>query len=102
MASKLKVDLDAIEHTISQYDSAANEFNNILTSLDKSVELLKNSGWDSEASKAYFSSFDETWKKNMLAHIKSISFMRNCLKEAGSDYEGLQSLITDIDRAFDQ
>ena len=101
MASKLKVDFEVLENTIRQYDAAAEDFSSLLTSLEKSIDLLRNSGWNSEASKAYFKSFDDTWKKNMQDHIKSIAFMRDCLKSAESDYGDLEKQIVNIEHVLD-
>lgn len=101
MARKLSVNFDAMENTIRQYEESADDFKNMLSTLNKSVNVLRDSGWKSGASEAYFSSYDETWKKNMEDHLKIIEFMRDCLRDAVNDYKSLENDINEVYNSLD-
>lgn len=96
MAKRLKIDLDQLNTTITNYDASINDFEMLIKSLDNSVDALKNSGWKSAASDAYFKTFDETWKKNMEAHILIVKHLRDCLIEAKREYESIYNSIPSL------
>lgn len=96
MAKKLKVDLEQLSETITMYDKSYNDFESLIKTLSASVDALQNTGWKSAASEAFFSTFDETWKKNMEMHLKIIKHLKECLVNAKNEYEALYESIPSI------
>ena len=93
MTRRLRIDLEQLNATIAKYDQSTSEFENIIKTLDISVDALRSSGWKSGASDAYFKNFDETWKKNMEMHISIINHLTDCLREAKREYESIYNSI---------
>ncbi|HHW47062.1 MAG TPA: WXG100 family type VII secretion target [Clostridiaceae bacterium] len=96
MANKLKIDFDQLNDTIKDYEKSIDEFETLVNTLTASVDALKNSGWKSAASDAFFKTFDETWKKNIEMHIKILIHLKECLNYAKTEYETLYNSIPSI------
>jgi len=96
MAKNLKVDLDQLNETITAYEKSYNDFESLIQTLSASVEALKNTGWKSAASEAFFLTYDETWKTNMQMHLKIIKHLKECLINAKNEYEALYESIPSI------
>lgn len=100
MANMLKIDFDQLNTTIADYEKSISDFQLMIKNLDKYVDALKNSGWDSAASKAYFNTYDETWKKNMEVHIKILDQLKDWLNEGKKEYVTLYDSIPSIGSSF--
>ena len=96
MASNLKVDLDQMSRSINEYQSAINDFKDLKTSLKGTIDTLKNSGWKSGASTAYFETFDTTWEKNISLHITILEHLQTCMTKAKADYEDLYNNMPNL------
>ena len=90
MAKLLAVDFDQMQRTLSLYDEAVSQLQNAITSLDTAMDYLKNSGWKSGASTAYFKTFESSWRKSLETCITEISFQRENLVFAQNNYEALK------------
>lgn len=83
----LKVDLDVLQITINTYNT---EITNLLaakTAIRSALSSLKASGWDSGASKAWFSLLDDEWLKNIEFQIRVLTRLRDNLLLAKDDYK---------------
>ena len=100
MAKKLQVDFDQLSSTIANYNRSIEGFENMKRNLRNTTGQLKDSGWKSAASTAFFQSIDETWEKNMQSHIEVLKHLKECLDLAKSDYTGLANSIPDIGKVL--
>lgn len=98
MAKKLKVNFTELSSTIVNYERAINEFESMKKGLEGSINILRNSKWDSLASKTYFESFDNTFSKNMDMHINIIKHLKQCLEEAQKEYREIYETIPTLER----
>ncbi len=86
---KLKVDLDVLRKTISEYDSEINEFEDVRTSIKKALEDLRSSGWDTSAGHKWYATLDDDWVRAFAAQIEVIREMQNELSYARTKYDEL-------------
>ncbi len=100
MANMLRVDFDALNETIDLYESALDDFNRMISRLDKAIGTLKSSEWKSDAATAFFNSYDESWKQNMQKHILIIEHLKGCLEEARNEYDSLADEAIDMENAL--
>lgn len=96
MANKLKINMDQLESTIKTYEKSHQQFEQLVKDLNKSVDNLKNTGWKSSASTAFFNTFDDTWKKNIEKHILIIGHLQDCLENAQREYEEIYNRIPSL------
>lgn len=82
----LTIDLSQLKTTIKTYDKAITDFQNSFDNLDKAIDTLKNSGWQSGASTQYFSLYDSSWKANMQRHLQIMQHLKSCLDNAEEEY----------------
>jgi uncharacterized protein YukE len=86
--AKLKIDLDRLDVAMRDYESAITGFKNAMKNLEKAMNALKASGWVSNASTAYFRTYEENWKVIMQHHIQIIEHLRySCLGKAKTEYQ---------------
>lgn len=100
MANKLKISIEQLESTINTYEKSCQQLEQMVKVLTKSVDNLKNTGWKSSASEAFFNAFDETWKKNIEKHILVIGHLKDCLKNAQAEYEEIYDRIPTLKNAL--
>jgi len=100
MAKKLKIDLDQLNETITEYEKSYNDFESLISTLSASVAALQNTGWKSAASEAFFQTYEETWKTNMQMHLKIINHLKECLINAKNEYEALYESIPSISNSL--
>ncbi len=101
MANKLKVDLDMLANTAAAYKNSYDQLSQLVSSLDISVDNLRNSGWKSAASTKFFETFDETWKKNIKTHMLIINHLNDCLNEAQREYVNIYDKIPELGRTLE-
>lgn len=93
----ISIDLDKLSAAISSYDDIINEFEEALKNTEKAIHSLKSSGWKSNASIAYFLTYDEVWKKNMNKRLKIIKHLQDCLKKAQIEYNAVYEEMEQLD-----
>ena len=89
MSNQLRVDFDAMEETIRVYGAQVTQFREAKDSVQKALDDLKASGWDSTASNKWYSMLDESWIQSIRDHMRVIGEMKVELGEARDAYEAL-------------
>lgn len=87
--AKLKVNLDVLQRTINTYNTEINNLYNAKNAIQRSLVTLKSSGWNSNASKAWFSLLDDEWIKNIEYQIRVLSRLRENLIIAKNEYTNI-------------
>lgn len=100
MANQLKIDFEALDNAITNYESAVQDFRCLISSLDKTIDTLRNSGWKSSAATKFFETYDGNWRVNMEKHILVIEHLKVCLEHARTNYEKLADEASYIGEAF--
>lgn len=85
MAS-LRVNIDVLQSTINTYNTEITNLNAAKSAITKSLASLKASGWDSVASKVWFSLLDDEWLKNIEYQIRVLTRLRDNLIIANDEY----------------
>lgn len=84
--AKLKVDIDVLERTIKIYKTEIDNLQHAKDAIKRSLTMLKSSGWNSNASKAWFSLLDDEWIKNVDYQIRVLDRLRSNLEIARGEY----------------
>lgn len=92
----LEIDLDELQSAITTYSTAISDFEGAMNKMETAMTFLKNSGWQSGASTAYFSNYDTSWKENMKKHLETIKYLKSCLDYAKSQYSELYQKVHTI------
>lgn len=82
----LRVNVDVLQTTINTYNT---EITNIIaakSAIVRALTSLKASGWNSNASKAWFSLLDDEWLKNIEYQIRVLTRLRDNLIIAKDEY----------------
>ena len=87
--AKLKVNLDVLQRTINTYNTEINNLYNAKNAIQRSLVTLKSSGWNSNASKVWFSLLDNEWIKNIEYQIRVLSRLRDNLIIAKNEYTNI-------------
>lgn len=82
----MKVDLDVLLQTVRVYDAEIDNLNDAKKAIKRSLASLKASGWDSSASKAWFSLLDDEWLQNIDYQIRVLGRLRDNLNIAKDEY----------------
>lgn len=98
--AKLKVNLDVLGQTINVYTTEIDNIKDAKKAVKKALDNLKASGWDSSASKTWFSLLDDEWLKNINFQIRVLERLRDNLEIAKGEYtdiyneqEGLKNYL---------
>lgn len=94
--AKFKVDTEVVNATIKTYKKAIEDINKAISDAEKAIEVLKNSGWKTNASKEFFNNFDGTWKVNVEKRIEVLKHLKDCLEDAEVDYNLLYDSASNI------
>lgn len=89
--AKFKVNTDTLQETINAYQTAISDIEQAIKDAEQAIDVLKTSGWKTNASKAFFENFDSSWKTNINNRVKVITHLKECLQDAKNDYEELCS-----------
>jgi WXG100 family type VII secretion target len=89
--AKFRVNTDTLQETIDTYQTVISDIEQAIKDAQEAIDVLKNSGWKSNASKAFFENFDSSWKTNVNNRVKVIKHLKSCLQDAKTDYEELCS-----------
>ena len=84
--AKLKVDIDVLENTIKTYDTEISNLQHAREAIKRSLAMLKSSGWNSHASKAWFSLLDDEWIKNVDYQIRVLDRLKGNLVTVRDEY----------------
>lgn len=85
----LKVDTDAIQTAITEYESIYTDINTLKEDLKKTIDDLKTVYWQSDGGEAFFKKYDDGWVKNVDIYLKVLEFLKKELGSAKSEYEAL-------------
>ena len=85
----LKVDTDAIQTAITEYESIYTDINTLKEDLKKTINDLKTVYWQSDGGEAFFKKYDDGWVKNVDVYLKVLEFLKIELGSAKSEYEAL-------------
>lgn len=96
----LKVDLDVLQTTINIYNTEITNLNAAKSSINRSLTALKASGWDSSASKAWFSLLDDEWLRNINYQIRVLTRLRDNLIIAKEEYNGIYNELQTLQNSL--
>lgn len=85
--AKLIVDLDVLQMTINTYNTEIIQFESAKAAIKRSLIALKTSGWDSKASKTWFSLLDDEWLNNIDYQIRVLKRLRDNMIIAKNEYQ---------------
>ncbi len=88
----LYIDLDILNSTHSAMKNYYDELNGYLTRLNTAIEGLRDEKWETEASKQFFSTYDESWSKDIDLFKEIVGQMRDGLGHAMDEYSALDEL----------
>lgn len=95
--AKLIVDFDVLQRTINTYNSEIVNFRSAKTTISRSLSALRSSGWDSQASRAWFSLLDDEWLKNIEYQIRVLERLRDNMLIAKTEYEKVKTKQDSLD-----
>lgn len=95
--AKLIVDFDILQSTINTYNAEIVNFRSAKTAISRSLSALRSSGWDSQASKAWFSLLDDEWLKNIDYQIRVLERLRDNMLIAKTEYEKVKTRQDSLD-----
>lgn len=98
--ARLKVDTDVMQSTITTYTSAIEDIENAIKDAQNAIDVLRNSGWKTNASKAFFRNFDHSWKNNVNNRVKVMKHLNECLQQAKADYETLYQEASQLGKSI--
>lgn len=94
--AKFSVDTEILQDTIDSYQKGIDEMEQAIKIADIAVDLLRSSDWKSDASRAFFDNYDNSWKNGIEDRIKVIKHLRDCLKNAKKDYNKLIETVPQL------
>ena len=89
--AKLVVDFDVLQSAINTYNTEITNFRGAKTAISRSLSALRSSGWDSQASKAWFSLLDDEWLTNIDYQIRVLERLRDNMIIAKTEYEKVKT-----------
>lgn len=95
--AKLVVDFDVLQSAINTYNTEITNFRNAKTAISRSMAALRSSGWDSQASKAWFSLLDDEWLTNIDYQIRVLERLRDNMRIAKTEYEKVKTKQARLD-----
>lgn len=98
--SKLKIDLDVLASTISEYEKHIQNFREAQTKVKNALQTLKSSGWDTSAGSHWFSMVNDDWIDSMDKEIAVIEEMVKELRIAEREYSDVLSEQENLLRAL--
>lgn len=98
--AKFRVNTDTLQETIYAYQRAISDIEQATKDAQQAIDILKTSGWKTNASRAFFDNFDGSWKTNINNRIKVVKHLKSCLEDAKVDYEGLYSEASQLGKSI--
>lgn len=82
MAKEVKVNLDVLDNAKRVYDESITTLEDTVKALSKSIDELKTKAWKTNGADEFFKNYDDSWKKEINAHISYLKHLRDCLQKA--------------------
>lgn len=98
--AKLVINTDVLQNTINTYNQAIVDIERAMKEADAAITSLKASGWKTNASRAFFNNFDNTWKTSMNNRVKVMKHLRDCLLDAKRDYDDICAKASRVGNSF--
>jgi len=95
--AKLVVDFNILQSTINTYNTEIANFRSAKTTISRSLSALRSSGWDSQASRAWFSLLDDEWLRNIEYQIRVLERLRDNMLIAKTEYEKIKTRQDSLD-----
>ena len=95
--SKVKIDIEVLASTVRTLNTCYDNFSRVYNNLNTSISTLKDSGWDTDAGREFFSNYDESWKQDMVLFLAMISELRSVLDYAWEKYSCMVPLYNSLD-----
>lgn len=95
-----KVDTDQLNTAISKYNTEINNLKVVIKKIQDSMDNLKESGWDSNASKQYFKVYEDTWLINLKLYIRVLEQLKEDLEIAKEEYSKLEQAFNDYNNCI--
>lgn len=93
----LKVDTDAIQTAITEYESIYQDIDTLKKDLKDIIQDLKTKYWQSAGGEAFFKKYDDGWVKNVDTYLKVLEFLKTELSSAKGEYEALITRANQLD-----
>ena len=91
-----KVDTDILQDTINTYRTAIDDIEKAVKDAEQAIDVLKGSGWKTNASQAFFDKFDSSWKTGINNRVKVVKHLKVCLEDAKKDYDSLCTAASQV------
>ena len=92
----IRVDLTQLDETIKAYDTAVTDIKTAFDNLDSAISTLRSTDWKSGASTQYFSTYDDSWKQNMIRQQEILEHLKSCLEYARTEYEAVYGKVSSL------
>ena len=86
---KFAIDIEVLNSCIAQYESCISLLEENLQKLNRSLDLIKGSGWKGNAKEQFISVEYGEWDKGIKEHISRLIFLNTMLKEARNEMDRL-------------
>lgn len=91
MRANLAFDTEVLRRCARQYGGVAKDIRSMADELDRCLEQLANSGWTTNAGKAFHKMTEVNWRENMEKYAGLIDTLEDILTDAAGQYETLAS-----------
>lgn len=98
--AKFMIDTDVLQDTISIYNTVIEDIEEAIKIAEQAIDVLRSSGWKTNASKAFFENFDSLWKINIDNRVKVVRHLKECLEDVKKDYDALCSAASQLGNAL--
>lgn len=82
-------DSDVFEAAIESYKKSMESLQALKMSTGESIQILKESGWDSEAGKEFFKNYVDEWSPILDNYIDLLNFLISCIEKGKEDFNQL-------------
>lgn len=89
MGVDLKFETTAFQKAVEGYQVIIEDMNAIKEDLEKELEELQETHWNSEAGKEFQKQYSDTWKKNVETYTDFLTHLSEDLKDVESQYQAL-------------
>jgi WXG100 family type VII secretion target len=96
MANRLTIDFDALNETITAYQSTIDDLNQAVAAIDVAMGNLRATKWSTEASAEYFIQYSDSWRLSVRNHITALEKIKSGLETAEREYSRLYDRIPDL------
>lgn len=96
MSVDLRFDIGAFSDAAKEYEDIITDMNRIKEELEKELEELKSTNWNSEAGTEFQNQYESTWKKNVETYTDFMQHLINNLVEVESQYSQLYNRAQNI------